>query len=53
MNAAPRANWDNLHKLSCDALNSIAYDNSQIRQVTVALADDQQKPRIKIAVAPL
>jgi Holliday junction resolvase RusA-like endonuclease len=49
-----RADWDNFHKLSCDALNGIAYeDDSQIRQVTVALADDQQKPRIKIAVAPL
>jgi hypothetical protein len=32
-----KADWDKFHKLSCDALNGIAYDNdSQIRQVTVA-----------------
>src|SRR6476620_6696935 len=49
-----RADWDNVHKLSCDALNGIAYeDDSQIRQVTVALAYDKQRPRIEIAVAPL
>jgi Holliday junction resolvase RusA-like endonuclease len=49
-----RADWDNFHKLSCDALSGIAYeDDSQIRQVTVALAYDKQKPRIEIAVAPL
>jgi hypothetical protein len=40
--------------LSCDSLNSIAYeDNSQIKRVTVALAEDKQAPRIEIAVAPL
>jgi Holliday junction resolvase RusA-like endonuclease len=39
---------------SCDALNGIAYeDDSQIKQVTVALAYDKHKPRIEIAVAPL
>jgi crossover junction endodeoxyribonuclease RusA len=49
-----RADWDNFHKLSCDALSGIAYDDdSQIRQVTVMLAYDKQKPRIEIAVAPL
>ncbi|WP_425905710.1 hypothetical protein [Nitrobacter sp. TKz-YC02] len=35
-------------------VNGIAYDDdSHIRQVTVALAYDKQKPRIEIAVAPL
>jgi Holliday junction resolvase RusA-like endonuclease len=49
-----RADWDNFHKLSCDALNGIAYeDDSQIRQMTVALAYDKANPRIEIAVAPL
>jgi Holliday junction resolvase RusA-like endonuclease len=49
-----KADWDNFHKLSCDALSGIAYDDdSQIRQVTVALAYDKANPRIEIAVAPL
>jgi Holliday junction resolvase RusA-like endonuclease len=49
-----RADWDNFHKLRCDALNGIAYeDDSQIGQVTVALAYDKQAPRIEVAVAPL
>ncbi len=49
-----KADWDNFHKLSGDALNGIPYkDDSQIRQMTVALAHDKQKPRIEIAVAPL
>jgi endodeoxyribonuclease RusA len=38
-----KADWDNFHKLSCDALSGIAQeDDSQIKQVTVALAYDKQ-----------
>jgi crossover junction endodeoxyribonuclease RusA len=49
-----RADWDNFHKLSCDALNGIAYeDDSQIKQVTVALAYDKHNPRIELLVMPL
>jgi Holliday junction resolvase RusA-like endonuclease len=49
-----RADWDNFHKLSMDALSGIAYeDDSQIKQATVALAYDKQRPRIEIAVSPL
>jgi Holliday junction resolvase RusA-like endonuclease len=40
-----KADWVNFHKLSCDALNGIAYDDdSQIWQVTVALAYDKENP---------
>ena len=44
-----RAHWDNFHKLSMDALNGIAYeDDSQIKQVTVAMAYDKQKLRMRL-----
>lgn len=50
-----RADWDNFHKLSCELrAPGIAYDDdSQIKQVTVALAFDKARPRIELAVAPL
>jgi Holliday junction resolvase RusA-like endonuclease len=48
-----RANWDNFHKLSCDALNGITHeDDSPIRQVTGMLAYDKQNPWIELAVEP-
>jgi Holliday junction resolvase RusA-like endonuclease len=44
-----RADWDNFHKLSMDALSGIAYeDDSQIKQATVALAYDKERPRIEV-----
>jgi transposase len=47
-----RADWDNFHKLSCDALSGIVYeDDSQIRRATVALAYDKRRPRIEVALA--
>jgi Holliday junction resolvase RusA-like endonuclease len=47
-----RADWDH-YKLWIDALNGIAYEyDSQIKQVTVALAYDKQAPRIEIAAEP-
>lgn len=49
-----KADWDNFHKLSMDALSGIAYaDDSQIKRATVAIAYDKPRPRIEIAVAPL
>jgi Holliday junction resolvase RusA-like endonuclease len=48
-----KADWDNFHKLNCDALNGIAYeDDSQIKRATVAVAYDKHNPRIEITVAP-
>ena len=47
-----RADWDNFHKLSCDALSGIAYeDDSQIKRVTVALSYDKAKPRIELSLS--
>jgi Holliday junction resolvase RusA-like endonuclease len=49
-----KADWDNFHKPSCDALNGIAYeDDSQIRQVTVALAYDKARPRTELTLSEL
>jgi Holliday junction resolvase RusA-like endonuclease len=49
-----KADWDNFHKLSCDALSGIAYgDDSQIKRAVVAVGYDKQRPRIEIAVEPL
>jgi Holliday junction resolvase RusA-like endonuclease len=48
------ADWDNFHKLSCDALSGIAYaDDSQIKRATVALAYDKARPRIELAISEL
>jgi hypothetical protein len=50
------ADWDNFHKLSCDALNGIAYDDdSQIRKVDgrarVRQAEAPHRDRGRAAVA--
>lgn len=48
-----RADWDNYHKLSCDALSGVAYeDDSQIKEARVAMAYDPKRPRIEIALGP-
>ena len=48
------ADWDNFHKLSCDALSGIAYpDDSQIKQATVTLAYDKARPRIEFSISEL
>jgi Holliday junction resolvase RusA-like endonuclease len=48
------ADWDNFHKLSCDALSGIAYqDDSQITRATVALAYDKARPRIELSISEL
>jgi Holliday junction resolvase RusA-like endonuclease len=45
-----KADWDNFYKLSCDALNCIAYeDDSQIRQ---SRSPTTSMPRIELAVEP-
>jgi Holliday junction resolvase RusA-like endonuclease len=47
-----KADWDNFHKLSCDALSGIVYaDDSQIVEATVVKAYDKARPRIEISVA--
>ena len=49
-----RADWDNFHMMSCDALSGIAYeDDIQIKQVTVALAYDKHNPRIELSISQL
>lgn len=50
-----RVDWDNYHKLSCDALSGIAYeDDSQIRRVNgIDMLYDKINPRIEISVVEL
>jgi Holliday junction resolvase RusA-like endonuclease len=49
-----KADWDNFHKLSCDALSGIAYeDDSQIKRATVAMAYDKSRPRIELTLSEL
>lgn len=44
-----KSDWDNLHKLSCDALTGIVYgDDSQVRRVRVDKHYDKARPRIEI-----
>jgi Holliday junction resolvase RusA-like endonuclease len=46
-----RSDWDNFHKLSCDALSGIVYeDDSQIKDAYVAVRYDKARPRIEILV---
>jgi Holliday junction resolvase RusA-like endonuclease len=48
------ADWDNFHKLSCDALSGIAYeDDKQIKRVVVTVAYDRQNPRIEVTLSDL
>lgn len=49
-----RVDWDNFHKLSCDALSGIVYeDDSQIKYVQVFVLHDKARPRIEVTVGPL
>lgn len=46
-----RRDWDNWHKISCDALTGIVWeDDNQIRKATVEMYHDKQKPRIEIEI---
>jgi Holliday junction resolvase RusA-like endonuclease len=47
-----RVDWDNYHKISCDALSGVVYDDdSQIRVARDEKAYDAKNPRIEITVA--
>lgn len=49
-----KRDWDNYHKLSCDALNGIVWkDDSLITFASVRKEIDRAKPRIEIEVIPL
>ena len=49
-----RRDWDNFHKLSCDALQGIVYkDDSQIKKATVEMRYDKKTPRIEIQLTQL
>lgn len=46
-----KADWDNFHKLSMDALTGIVWeDDSQIRRATVELFYDKLHPRIELLI---
>ena len=46
-----KADWDNFHKLSMDALTGIVWeDDSQIQEVLVIKMYDKEKPRIEIEI---
>jgi Holliday junction resolvase RusA-like endonuclease len=46
-----RADWDNFHKLSCDALTGIAWkDDSQIKDAHVSVQYDKERPRIELEI---
>jgi Holliday junction resolvase RusA-like endonuclease len=46
-----RADWDNFHKLSMDALSGIVWsDDSQITRALVTKHYDKGRPRIEIAI---
>ena len=43
--------WDNLHKLSMDAMNGIVWkDDSQVWKATVSRMYDPKNPRIEISI---
>ena len=49
-----RADWDNFHKLSMDALSGIVWeDDSQIEQALVRKCYDKERPRIEVEVRVL
>lgn len=49
-----RADWDNFHKLSMDALSGIVWeDDSQIEEARVLKRYDKENPRIEIAIAAI
>jgi Holliday junction resolvase RusA-like endonuclease len=46
-----RADWDNFHKLSMDALTGVVYlDDSQVVKATVTKHYDKARPRIEIKI---
>lgn len=52
--AKRKADWDNFHKLSMDALTGIVYlDDSQVVKATVTKRYDKQRLRIEINHAML
>ena len=49
-----RADWDNFHKLSMDAMTGIVWeDDSQIQKATVTKHYDKKNPRIEMLVEAL
>jgi Holliday junction resolvase RusA-like endonuclease len=49
-----KSDWNNFHKLSCDALTGIVYlDDSQVQRVLVDKRYDKVRPRIEIVARPL
>lgn len=46
-----KADWDNFHKLSMDALSGIVWeDDSQIKKCLVEVFYDKENPRLEISV---
>jgi Holliday junction resolvase RusA-like endonuclease len=46
--------WDNLAKLTCDALNGVAWtDDAQIREAHVIVAHDPLNPRTEVEISVL
>ena len=46
-----RADWDNLCKAICDALNGIVWhDDSQIQQATVVIRRVENEPKVEVTV---
>ena len=46
-----KADWDNFHKISCDALTGIVWnDDSQVQKATVLKMYDKQNPRTEIEI---
>lgn len=49
-----KADWDNFHKVSMDALTGIVWnDDSQIMEATVSKYYDKARPRIEIDILEL
>ena len=49
-----KADWDNFHKLSMDAMTGLCYeDDSQIMYATVMKGYDKLNPRIEVEILPL
>ncbi len=49
-----KSDWDNFHKISCDALTGIVWiDDSQIIRATVEKEYDKENPRTEIEVYDL
>lgn len=51
---ARRCDWDNLAKLTCDALNGVAWgDDSQIAHAQVTVSVDRERPRTEVRIEAL